>query len=197
MASIAVGDTLTLGSKSGIGPYNSSGWSYTFRYKLKCNSYNSSSDTYNITLWFTIQSTESGLNYDYSSNGPVAYMYYKKTSDSSWSYFSKELLYLKGSAEQTQREETFNVSLNGVETLSMDFKFEYSSSTKYTPKSCSFSTVTVTFPPIARKPKIEVYNGSGWVSGTPWVYNGSSWVEAKEVYVYNGSSWVPTTHRGS
>lgn len=93
-------------------------------------------------------------------------MYYKKTSDSSWSYFSKELLYLSGNTEQTQKTETFDVSLNGVATLSMDFKFEYSSSTTYTPKSCTLPTVTVTFPTIDRFPKLRVKNGSGWSTGT-------------------------------
>ena len=55
----------------------------------------------------------------------------------------------------------------------------------------------VVLPALARAPRIEVHNGSGWVSGKPYVHNGSGWVEAKEVYIHNGSNWVATTDRGS
>lgn len=39
---------------------------------------------------------------------------------------------------------------------------------------------------------VRIWNGSSWVSATPYIYNGSTWVQAMP-YVYNGSSWVLST----
>ena len=35
---------------------------------------------------------------------------------------------------------------------------------------------------------VSVYNGTSWVSGTPYVWNGSTWVRGM-AYVWNGSTW--------
>lgn len=35
----------------------------------------------------------------------------------------------------------------------------------------------------------KIWNGSSWVTATPYIWNGSSWVIATP-YVWNGSSWV-------
>jgi len=35
---------------------------------------------------------------------------------------------------------------------------------------------------------VSVYNGTSWVSGTPYVWNGSAWVRGM-AYVWNGSVW--------
>lgn len=36
---------------------------------------------------------------------------------------------------------------------------------------------------------VQIYNGTKWVSATPYVYNGTKWVQAVP-YVYNGTKWV-------
>ena len=55
--------------------------------------------------------------------------------------------------------------------------------------SYKFGSVTLTVDytlPYATK----VWNGTQWVSGTPYVYNGTQWVQGT-AYVWNGTEWKP------
>jgi hypothetical protein len=59
-----------------------------------------------------------------------------------------------------------------------------------------FATISGTAPACPPAPtdgKIDVYNGTTWVSVYPKVYNGTTWVTGT-VYTYNGSAWVKSTN---
>ena len=54
----------------------------------------------------------------------------------------------------------------------------------------SSRSITTKAESVSNGATIPYYNGTSWVSATPWYYNGSSWISPKMWY-YNGSEWLP------
>ena len=114
----------------------------------------------------TIYSMEWGVN---QSTGDGTNTSFNPNSDKSW-----------------RSSGSFNVSHSDANPLTLNVSIYASFYNGNDTGSWAYSTITVD----ANSPAAcKIWNGSSWVTATPYIWNGSSWVIATP-YVWNGSSWV-------
>ena len=81
---------------------------------------------------------------------------------------------------------TFNVAHSDANTLTLNVSIFASFYNGNNTGKWAYSTISV---PANSPAACKIWNGSSWVTATPYIWNGSSWVIATP-YVWNGSSWV-------
>lgn len=116
---------------------------------------------------YSVYSMEWGVN---QSTGDGTNTSFNASSDKSW----------RGSGG------SFNVTHSDANALSLTVSIMAS----FWAGNDTGKTITSTITIDANSPAAaKIWNGSKWVTATPYIWNGSKWVIATP-YVWNGSSWV-------